>query len=146
MLGKLSCLWGGRNLLSFMVMGLSEWLGWTAYHLGRSSPATRRWLRSRPTSTGTRIFVLMFRRRECPNLINVTKATCANPSNICRRKKTDSLRASYSLSLAITTNQASPREIKTCLLWMIYYHTTQRNTPEDRRFQWRLSLEDQEVK
>jgi hypothetical protein len=31
MFGKLNCLLGGRTLLSFMVMGLSEWLAWTAY-------------------------------------------------------------------------------------------------------------------
>ena len=70
----------------------SGWLRQRTNHLGRSSPATRRWLRSRPTSAGTPIFVLLFHRRECPNLINARKATCVNPSDICRSRRTDSFR------------------------------------------------------
>lgn len=113
---------GARYLALWLWGCQSGWLGQRTNHLGRSSPATRRWLRSRPTSAGTPIFVLLFHRRECPNLINVRKATCANPSDICRSKGTDSFRASYSPPLAITTNQASPREIKASLPWMIYRH------------------------
>jgi len=36
MFGKFICLLGGRTLLSFMVMGLSEWLAWTAYQAPRA--------------------------------------------------------------------------------------------------------------
>ena len=36
MFGKPGCLFGRRTLLSFMVMGLSEWLAWTAYQPPRA--------------------------------------------------------------------------------------------------------------
>jgi hypothetical protein len=41
--------------------------------------------------TGTRgdLFLLPFNRRECPNLINVTTAICANRTDICRSERTD---------------------------------------------------------